>query len=53
MAFAHSSREEYAEAAALLEQAIRMEGPLDREALISEFVTANRGAVEARAKDSP
>jgi tetratricopeptide (TPR) repeat protein len=48
MALAHASRGEWAEAASLLEKAIRAEGPMDRSRLIAEYMAANRRAVRQR-----
>ena len=51
MALAHRSRGEYAEAASLLERAIRTEGPLEQSLLISEFLAAHQQALRQRREE--
>ncbi len=47
-ALAHRARGEFAEAAELLELAIRTEGPLEPALMIGEFMDVQRQAAEAR-----
>ncbi|MEE8476154.1 MAG: hypothetical protein V3T01_12410 [Myxococcota bacterium] len=49
-ALAHRARGEFAEAAELLELAIRSEGPLEPALMIGEFMDVQREAAEARRK---
>jgi tetratricopeptide (TPR) repeat protein len=51
MALAHQSRGEYAEAASLLERAIRTEGPLEESLLISEFWAAHQKYLRQRREE--
>jgi hypothetical protein len=51
MALAHQSRGEYAEAASLLERAIRTEGPLEQSLLISEFWAAHQKSLRQRRQE--